>query len=279
MNRAKVVLVTGASTGIGRATALEMKKRGWRVFATVRRQADVVDLTKVGRGMIEPLIMDVTDQAQVERAFDLIAERAGRLDALVNNAGIAIAGPLERIPPEKLATQFEVNVLGVHRVTQAALPMLRASQGRIVMMSSIAGEETYPFYGPYSASKHALEAYSDALRLELHGMVKVVVVQPGTVSTPIWAKGTSDELLEYANEHYPLAEIQRLQRIFSRVGARGIEPEAVAEVVAKALELPWPPPHWPVMPRRSWPSLLLRLLPSVITDRIKLAAFRWPPRG
>ncbi len=139
MEKAKVVLITGASTGIGKAIALEMRRRGWRVFATVRKGSDVLDLTKAGRGMIEPLVMDVRDEESVNRAIKTVEERAGRLDALINNAGVAVPGPLEMLSTDQLAEQLDINLLGVHRVTRAALGMLRANKGRIVMISSVMG--------------------------------------------------------------------------------------------------------------------------------------------
>ncbi|MDQ4076915.1 MAG: SDR family oxidoreductase [Chloroflexota bacterium] len=279
MERPKVVLITGASTGIGRATAIEMRGRGWRVFATVRRQTDVVDLTKVGRGLIEPLIMDVTKQEEVDRAIGTIRERAGRLDALVNNAGIAVAGPLETLPVEELRRQFEVNVFGLHRVTRATLPLLRESRGRIVNISSAQGQDVIPFAGPYAASKHAVEALSDALRLELHGVVKVIVIQPGSVKTPIWEKTVMEDYSVYVNEHYPEEEIERLTRLYWKVGQRGIEPKAVAVAIGNALELPWPLPRWPVVARNRLPLLALRFLPTVLKDWLKRKALRWPPEA
>lgn len=214
--RPKVVLITGASTGIGQAVALEMRGRGWRVFATVRKSSDVVDLTKVGRGLIEPLIMDVTDEESVKQAVATVQERSGRLDAVVNNAGVAVSGPIEQLTTEDLQKQFDINLFGVHRVTRACLPMLRASKGRIVQISSVSGRVTLPFTGAYAASKYALEAYSDALRMELAGSgVKVIVIQPGSIQTPIWDKSAgSADILQYASEHYPEQELQRLARYF-----------------------------------------------------------------
>ena len=254
-----------------------MKARGWRVFGTVRRQADVVELTKASRGMIEPLLMDVTHDEAVAQAIATVEARAGRLDALVNNAGIAVGGAVEQLPTRDLVRQFEVNLFGVHRVTRAALPMLRRSRGRIVMVSSMAGEDTFPFNGFYSASKHALEAMSDALRIELHGVVKVIIVQPGSVLTPIWAKSTDGERLAEADENYPADEIARITRYYRRVGEHGLPAQRVAEVIANALELPWPPTRWPVLARNAWPMLLLRHLPTFLADRLKRKALRWPP--
>lgn len=277
MEKAKVALVTGASTGIGKATALELRRRGWRVFATVRRQVDVIDLTKAGRGVIEPLIMDVTDEASVVRAIEVVKERAGRLDALVNNAGIGVAGPLEMLPTERLVSQLDVNVVGVHRVTRAALPLLREAKGRIVMVSSVAGKSTYPFMGPYSASKHALEAYSDALRMELKGVVKVITIAPGSIVTPIWDKSTGEDVTPYANENYPAKDLERIARFFYKVGQRGLPVEKVSTSIADALELPWPLPRWMIVDN---PLIytLLEWLPKPITDWLKLRVVGWKAR-
>jgi NAD(P)-dependent dehydrogenase (short-subunit alcohol dehydrogenase family) len=278
MDRPKVVLVTGASTGIGRAVAMEMKQRGWRVFATVRRLDDMVALSKQGRGLIEVLVMDVTDGDSVARAMATIQERAGRLDALVNNAGIAVAGPLEMLGEEELRQQFEVNVIGLHRVTRAALPMLRAARGRIVNISSVAGQEVLPFNGAYAASKHAVEALSDALRQELHGIVKVIIIQPGAIRTPIWDKAVQSDITRFASDHYPAADIERLARRFWKNGQRGAEPSAVANAVANALDLPWPLPRWVVVREGKAVIYLMRFLPSFVKDRLKLRMLRWKPR-
>ncbi len=276
MEKVKVVLITGASTGIGHAIAMEMKRRGWRVFATVRKGSDALNLTKAGRGMIEPLVMDVRDEASVTRAIASIQERAGRLDALVNNAGIAVPGPLEMLPTEKLAEQLDINVLGVHRVTRAALPLLRAAQGRIVMMSSVMGRTAMPFAGPYAASKYALEGYTDALRRELKGSVKVITIAPGTIVTPIWDKTLSGDVSPYVNDVYPRKELERLIRFFYKTGQKGLSPGKVAEAVADALELPWPLPRWTVAtnPVMHW---LLDSLPLPVSDWLIRRVMRWPP--
>ena len=277
MEKAKVVLITGASTGIGKAVALEMRRRGWRVFATVRKGSDALDLTKAGRGMIEPLVMDVRDNASITRAIATIQQRAGRLDALVNNAGIAVPGPLEMLPAEKLAEQLDINVVGVHRVTRAALPMLRVNKGRIVMISSVMGRTAMPFAGPYAASKHALEGYTDALRLELKGSVKVITIAPGSVVTPIWDKTFANEVGDAVSEAYPRAELERLLRFYYKSGQRGVSVVKVAMSVADALELPWVFPRWTVAatPLMHW---FLELLPLPISDWLIGRVVRWPPR-
>ena len=161
------VLVTGASRGIGEATVLRLARAGWCVFAGVRRDEDGAALRSAG-GAIVPVRLDVTDEAQIAAAAATIAEHArGELHGVVNNAGIAVAAPLEYLPVQELRRQLEVNVLGQVAVTQALLPMLRRAQGRIVFVSSVSGRSALPFTGPYAASKHALEALADAWRVEL----------------------------------------------------------------------------------------------------------------
>src|SRR3954462_12272580 len=176
------VLIRGASTGIGRATALELARRGATVLAGVRDPADGEALGPA----VTPLPLDATDAAPVAAAGEEAARRG--LDALVNNAGIAVTGPLEYLPLDELRRQLEVNTVVQLAGTQACLPALRASRGRIVNVSSVAGRVVLPLYGPYAASKFALEALSDALRQELEGAVSVSVVEPGAIATPIWER-------------------------------------------------------------------------------------------
>jgi NAD(P)-dependent dehydrogenase (short-subunit alcohol dehydrogenase family) len=173
------VLITGASSGIGAACAKRLAAAGWRVFAGVRRAgAAPVETTEV--------LLDVTDGGAIARAVE---EVGGRLDGLVNNAGIAVAAPLEYLPLEELRRQLEVNLVGQLAVTQAFLPALRAGGGRIVLIGSIAGTSALPFLGPYAISKFALEALADSLRVELAAEgIRVSIVRPGTIATPIWSK-------------------------------------------------------------------------------------------
>src|SRR5438093_1841345 len=182
------VVVTGASTGIGAAIARDLSGRGFRVFGTVRRAEDEAALERAG---VTAVRMDVTDPTSIARAREQV-ERAlagAPLEGLVNNAGIPAAGPLELFPLDELRRVLEVNLVGVLAVTQAFLPLLKASRGRIVNMSSIAGLGALPFMGPYAASKFALEAMSDSLRRELLPFgVRVIVIEPGSFKTAIWSK-------------------------------------------------------------------------------------------
>jgi NAD(P)-dependent dehydrogenase (short-subunit alcohol dehydrogenase family) len=227
------VLVTGASTGIGRATALELARRGHTVLAGVRRPVE-------GLEPCTPLTLDVTNAEHVAAAGEE-ASRGG-LDALVNNAGIAVTGPVEYLPLDALRHQLEVNTIAQVAVTQACLPALRAARGRIVNLSSISGRVALPLYGPYAASKYAIEALSDSLRQELRGTgVAVVLIEPGAIDTPIWERGIRAgdalwaSLPAIARERYgPLQ--QTIRRLAQHAGREGEAPEAVARTIAGALE-------------------------------------------
>lgn len=194
MPEAKSALITGASTGIGAASALRLAELGWRVFAGVRREEDGRTLTDQSQGDIRPVLLDVTDASSVAAAVAFVQQGVGGdgLGGLVNNAGIVIAGPVECVALDDWRRQFEVNVFGALAVTQAALPTLRRARGRIVNISSISGRVATPILGPYCASKFALEAISDALRIELRPQgVRVSLIEPGAVATPIWDKSSS----------------------------------------------------------------------------------------
>jgi NAD(P)-dependent dehydrogenase (short-subunit alcohol dehydrogenase family) len=231
----RAALVTGASSGIGAACSVRLARAGWRVFAGVRRAGDAPTAT-------EEILLDVTDEDQVRAA----AEHVGQLDGLVNNAGIALAIPLEFIPLDELRRQFEVNVFGQVAVTQAFLPHLRRSRGRIVFIGSIAGQSALPFLGPYAASKHALEAITDTLRLELRPFgIAVSLVQPGTIQTPIWTKSAdvADDLANGAGVELTDLYGERIaafRRVALRRGAKGASPEEVARVVEQALTMERP---------------------------------------
>lgn len=238
------VVVTGASTGIGEATARHLDSLGFAVFAGVRKDEDADRIDRAGSQRLRALKLDVTDPASIAAASEQVHEatRGGGLAGLVNNAGIAVTAPLEFVPIDELRKQLEVNVIGQVAVTQALLGLLRSSRGRIVNVSSIGGRIALPLAGPYAASKFALEAVSDSLRRELaHLGVKVVVVEPGGVQTPIWEKGrqTADALLAGAP-----AELQTLYGGLTdalRAEAHkiatetGVQPHEVAETIARAL--------------------------------------------
>ncbi|WP_456426505.1 SDR family oxidoreductase, partial [Rhodocaloribacter sp.] len=198
------VVITGASTGIGKACALDLDARGFAVFATVRRAEDAKALEAEASPRLRTLFLDVTDAASIAAAAETVAGSVGEagLHGLVNNAGIAMAGPLEGMPLDAFRRQFEVNVTGQVAVTQAFLPLLRKARGRIVNMGSIGGISVLPFVGAYCASKFAFEALTDSLRMELAPWgIEVVIVEPGSVATPIWGKGEAhaEAILERAD--------------------------------------------------------------------------------
>ena len=235
------VVITGASTGIGRACALDLDSRGFQVFAGVRRDEDAERL-RAERPSIEPLPIDVTDADSIAAARDRVAEAVGGagLAGLVNNAGIAVPGPLEHLPMDELRRQLEVNLVGQVAVTQAFIPLLRTARGRIVNIGSIGGRVALPMLGPYAASKHAIEGFSDSLRRELRPWgIEVSVVRPGPIATEIWERGrtTADELLERMPEaevHYGPA-IAAGRASAAKRAKEAVPPSAVAEVVADAL--------------------------------------------
>lgn len=226
----RTALVTGASTGIGRACAVALAEAGWRVLAGVRRPGDAPEGT-------EEVLLDVTSAEQIRDATGLVEE----LDGLVNNAGIARASPLEFIPPTELRYQLEVNVVGHVAVTQAFLPALRRAKGRIVFMGSIAGKSALPFLSPYAASKHALEAIADSLRVEVRPFgIRVSIIEPGSIRTPIWTRSAqrADELIAAADatidELYG-KRIASFRKLALQRGAGGAPPENVARIVVEAL--------------------------------------------
>jgi NAD(P)-dependent dehydrogenase (short-subunit alcohol dehydrogenase family) len=220
----RAVLITGASSGIGAACAERLARTGWRVFAGVRSEgAAPAGATEV--------LLDVTDGDSISRAAGVVGER---LDGLVNNAGIAVAAPLEHLPLDELRRQLEVNVVGQVAVTQAFLPALRSARGRVVLIGSIAGTSALPFLGPYAISKFALEAFADSLRVELApDGIAVSIIRPGTIATPIWQKPqpVADALAPEALERYG-SRIEAL-RSFAAARAAGAAP---ADLVARAVE-------------------------------------------
>jgi NAD(P)-dependent dehydrogenase (short-subunit alcohol dehydrogenase family) len=262
-------LVTGASTGIGQATAVRLRDRGWTVLASVRHAGEAPDGTT-------ELLFDVTDPVAIGHA----ASQVGALDALVDNAGIGIASPLEFLPPEELTRQLDVNVVGQLRVIQAFLPSLRRSRGRIVLMGSVGGRSALPFLGAYAMSKFALEAMADSLRVELapFGM-RVAIIEPGTIATAIWTKPqrTIEEFPSEAAELYG-ERVEKFRRLAAKRSAEaGVPAEEVAKAVEHAITSPKPKARYLVGPdarRRA----RLQKLPTQLRDRL-LTRFLFGERG
>ena len=272
----RFVLITGASTGIGAACAIGCAERGMTVFAGVR-DLKVCDALQARAGAaIIPLELEVTDVDSIKRAAEVVARRVGDagLYGLVNNAGIAIGSPLELIPIAQLRRQLEINVIGQIAVTQAVLPLLRRARGRIVNMGSIAGRGTIPMMGPYSASKHALEALTDALRLELYPWgIEVSIIEPGAIATPIWDKSlriSLDVEAEMSAEGKKLygAAAQRIREAVGHAAARAIPADAVGKAVLHALTAKQPKTRYLVGRDAKLRAVMLRWLPDRLQDWI-----------
>jgi NAD(P)-dependent dehydrogenase (short-subunit alcohol dehydrogenase family) len=268
------VLVTGASTGIGEACAVELDRRGYTVFAGVRRDEDGARLKQEASRALVPVRLDITDAgdvAAVVKTIDAAVGRAG-LRAVVNNAGVARGGPLEYLPLDDWRLQFEINVIGQVAVTQAVLPLLRLARGTIVFIGSTSGRISTPLMGPYGASKHAMEAIAESLRHELHDAgIRVALVEPGAVKTAIWDKGRAlaDEVEKSlpgeAAERYA-GHIKAVRKGIEDQERVGIAPSAVAAVVLKAIESPRPRARYLVGRDALAIGVASRFLPDRVRD-------------
>jgi NAD(P)-dependent dehydrogenase (short-subunit alcohol dehydrogenase family) len=272
----RAVVVTGASSGIGEASALELAKIGFDVFAGVRKETDGERLKTESAGKVIPLSIDVTDQDSIRAAAARVTEAVGErgLAGLVNNAGISITGPLEFIPIDELRRQLEVNLVGQVAVTQAFLSLLRKGRGRIVNISSIGGRIALPFVGPYAASKFGIEAISDSLRRELRPWgIEVSVIEPGSVATKIWEKGTvqarelSETLPPEGQELYGGA-IGKMLKLAAETAARGVPPEEVSKDVAHALTASKPKTRYLVGRDAKMRARVSRLVSDRTFDRL-----------
>ncbi len=271
------VVVTGVSSGIGRATAEVLLARGYHVFGSVRSQADADRMVhEIGEQRFTPLLFDVTDEAGIAAAAEVVARALGRrtLTALVNSAGIALSGPLLHQSASEFAKHFEVNVIGPFLVTRAFTPLLGAdsaragSRGKIIMVSSISGGLATPFLGAYAASKHALEGYADALRRELmmHG-IDVVVVGPGAVRTAIWDKAEKTDADVYSATPYAAA-FAGFRNYVITGGRQGLPATHVGEVIAAIIAAKRPRARYAVLKGRFANWTLPRLMPRRVLDRI-----------
>jgi NAD(P)-dependent dehydrogenase (short-subunit alcohol dehydrogenase family) len=269
----KSVLITGASTGIGETCALLLADRGWQVLAGVRTDADAKRL-QAASDKITPLQLDVTIPSEIQEAAKLVSKTVGDqgLQGLVNNAGIAVAGPLEFLQIDELRRQFDVNFIGLVELTQAFIPQLRNGHGRVVNISSIGGRATSPFNVAYSASKHALEALTDGLRRELvPWKIHVASVEPGSIDTPIWKKSLNAadamraNLPAEAEMLYGIA-MERARHQAVAAAASGIPPMDVARVVYHALSAPKPHTRYIVGRGTKLAIWLIRFLPDEWVD-------------
>ena len=277
------VLVTGCSSGIGRETARRLAGKGWTVYATARRPEQIADLEREG---CRTLALDVTEEASMTAAVAAVEAEHGAVGALVNNAGYSQSGALETLPMERLRAQFETNVFGLVRMCQLVLPAMRAARrGTIVNLSSMGGKLTFPGGGAYHASKHAVEALSDALRWEVRGFgVRVVIIEPGLITTRFGetAAGSisdaaapepeGDDPYAAFNAAVGSATVGAYEGPLARLGAG---PDAVARVIERAIASGNPRPRYKVtasarlalaqralLPDRAWDSVLRRQFPT-----------------
>ena len=270
------VVVTGVSTGIGWGTTKILLQKGFRVFGSVRKTQDAERLSKEFGANFIPLIFDVTDEAAVQAAADQVRRQLNgeTLFGLVNNAGIAVPGPLIHLDTNDFRHQLEVNLVSVLIVTKAFVPLLgsdrslRGQPGRIINISSVGGKNGGPFLGAYSASKHGLEGFSESLRRELmlYG-IDVIIIGPGSVATPIWDKAEETDVSAYENTDY-IESAQRLQKYMVEDGRRGYPPEKVGEVALRALTTPKPSVRYAVIPGSSFRRIIQTLLPRRVVDNI-----------
>jgi NAD(P)-dependent dehydrogenase (short-subunit alcohol dehydrogenase family) len=242
-NESGAVVVTGASTGIGRATALFLDQKGYRVFAGVRKQADAKSLADEGSDKLSPITIDVTKDRSIAAAKTRVQKAVGKdgLVGLVNNAGVGDGGPVETMDLDVLRNVLEVNLVGQVAVTQAFLPLIRKAPGTVVFIASIGGRIASPFMSPYNTSKFAIEALGESLRQEVAPWdIDVVVVEPGSIDTPIWTKG-AETIEEQEAKLTPAAkrlygkQLKRMDEVLSETASRGIPPEKVARVIHTAI--------------------------------------------
>ena len=280
------VVVTGASSGIGRACALALDNSGFLVFAGVRKAEDAVLLRQAGSPRLTPIILDVTDAASIVLAVTAVTELLGNdsLTGLVNNAGVGLFGPLEYLSLDDMRQQFEINVFGQMAVTQAFLPLLRLAQGRIINMGSVGGRFALPFGGPLCASKSAFASLTESLRLELSPWgIRVCLIEPASIATPAVDKIglQSEAMLEHlppqGREHYG-ALVRGFVKRAMRREQKGSPPEAVAKVVVDALTAKKPKARYAVGADARLILTLTQWLPVPMLDKVRLRLFGMPAR-
>ena len=277
MAKSKNILITGASTGIGYDLAKIFIANGYHVYGSVRKQSDAARLRDELGTNFSPLIFDVTNHKAVDEAAQKLTDKIGEegLGGLINNAGVAVGGPFMDIDIEEIRYQFEVNVIGLVKVTQAFLPLLGARDnhtsepGRIVQISSISGKVAMPFLAPYNGSKYAVEGISQSIRRELQLFgIEVIIIGPGPIRTPIWEKGASSEQeLKYENSPF-FKSLMIFKKVFvTDAIKKGWEADKVAKIVLKAFEKRKPKTRYSPVPQAFMNSTIPRLLPDRALDR------------
>jgi NAD(P)-dependent dehydrogenase (short-subunit alcohol dehydrogenase family) len=275
------VLITGTSTGIGKATALHLDKLGYRVFASIRNESDADALRAQAPERLTPFFLDVTDAESILKAKHEISTLVGEqgLSGVVNNAGVSFATPLEFVDLDSLRLLFEVNVFGLLAITKAMLPLVRKAHGKIINVSSDSTFVVAPFHGPYSASKLAVNGFSDALRRELAPFgVQVSVIIAGSIDTPIWekaAKLTVQTMRHQASEVDALygKSFKKLAEVFMQIGRHGITPNSVARVIASALAAKQARHYYLVGRDAHFLSIIKSVTPEAWKDRMVFRYF------
>ena len=268
------VVVTGVSSGIGWAISDILIKNGYGVFGSVRKKEQGEALEKIWGELFTPLLMDITDEKAIKDSVSMVSEALNgkTLSGLVNNAGIAVAGPLELLKTEELRKQIEVNLIGPFMVAKLFLPLLggikdfNGKPGRIINITSVGGRIAMPFNGPYSISKYGLEAFTDSLRreLQIYG-IDVIAIGPGAVNTPIWDKVGSNERIKGTLYESPA---KKLSDFMIPEGKKGYPPEIIAVVVLKALTLKHPKARYAVVKGKFQNWILPQLMPKRAMDRM-----------
>ncbi|WP_341525028.1 SDR family NAD(P)-dependent oxidoreductase [Nostoc sp. UHCC 0302] len=272
----RTVVITGASTGIGEACALLLDQLGFFVFAGVRKDADAEKLIQKGSQRLIPIFLDVTDAEAIAAAVETVTNTVGNagISGLVNNAGVAVPGPLELLPIAEFERQMQINVTGQLAVTQAFLGLLRQGRGRIVNMGSISGRSAAPFLGAYNASKYALEALTDVMRMELRPWgISVSIIEPGAIATPIWEKSFAQadmarENLSPSAQHLYGEAMNAVRKSTGIIASKGIPAEIVAQAVVHALTAKHPKTRYLIGQDAKLAAMLKRLLPDKLYDRI-----------
>ena len=273
-NAQQTVLITGATDGLGRAAALLLAEKGYRVFAAGRsaeKRTELDRLAASGKLPLESLELDVCDENSVSRAAQHVLQKSGNLDVLINNAGVGLMAVAEELKLADLRRVYETNIFGLLRMTQAVLPHMRARKsGRILMLSSVAGILTPPTYGAYSSSKHAVEALSNALRLELYPFnIEVILIEPGYIMTNFQqtAKGLAESYIE-GSASSPYAKIYEGSIAGATSSRRESKttPEDCARVILHAIEASHPKARYTVTPLAKWAAFGRRILPDTLMD-------------
>ena len=267
----KTILITGVSTGIGRSCAKILSSNNYKVFGTVRTEKDAEILKKELGKLFIPIIMDVTNEESIYKAKSAIEQQISnkKLDVLINNAGIALGGPIKYIDTDMFRKQFEVNLFGVVSVTNAFLKLLGGTEknghkGKIIMISSISGKRSYPFVSPYVASKHALEGLTDCIRKELmlYG-IDVILIEPGPVKTAIWDKAPSPNDNPFSKTEYD-SILKKFYKMVIEQGKLGIEANVVSKKIKKIIEMKKPKTRYVITGKK----LINYTLPSILPDRL-----------